>query len=267
MRTALYQVDAFTEEVFRGNPAAVCPLESWPEDSKLLAIAAENNLAETAFLVPEGEGYRLRWFTPRYEVQLCGHATLASGYVLLKLQETDLGQVRFETRSGALHVMLDGDYLSMDFPALPPRNCPNPPPQLAAGLASLNPREVLQNGAGDSVGNYFVVYETEEEVRRAHPKMAVIEQLHPAGVCITAPGREVDFVSRYFAPSYGIPEDPVTGSTHCALAPYWADRLQKSSLRARQLSERGGEVLCTVKGDRVILKGKAVLYLQGTIFV
>ena len=266
LRIPIFQVDAFTSEVFRGNPAAVCPLESWLDEGKMLAIAAENNLSETAFLVPNSGGYDLRWFAPRYEVQLCGHATLASAFVVFRTLDPEARSVRFDTCSGPLIVSCDGEWLAMDFPALPVSVSSKPPDSLLAGLDP-RPPVVLESTKNAAEGNYFCVYESEDELRSVHVDLALLEQLHPAGVCVTAPGRESDFVSRYFAPSYGIPEDPVTGSTHCSLALYWSARLHKTSLHARQLSARGGEMFCGPKGGRVILKGKAVLYLEGTIVV
>jgi predicted PhzF superfamily epimerase YddE/YHI9 len=262
MSLSLFHLNAFTNKPFAGNPAAVCPLTEWLDDDLLQAVAAENNLSETAFLVPRGEDYELRWFTPRCEVKLCGHATLASGYVVLQILATKRDSVRFETRSsGALTVTREGDRLAMDFPALVPWACDNPPAALSEGLGK-NPVEVVQ-----IEDNYFAVFENEEEVRNLHPDFRVLEQLHPAGVAVTAPGSDCDFVSRYFAPSYGIPEDPVTGSTHCSLAPYWAERLGKKKLRARQISQRGGELWCEVKRDRVILSGNVVLTLRGELLL
>ncbi|MBZ5679815.1 MAG: PhzF family phenazine biosynthesis protein [Acidobacteriia bacterium] len=263
MSLPIFHVNAFTDKPFRGNPAAVCPLTAWLDDHELQAVAAENNLSETAYFVRESDHYRLRWFTPKCEVNLCGHATLASAFVLLTILEPESHGVRFATRSGILAVQRDGGQLSMDFPALPPWTCGKPPAELKSGLGpSPSPVSVLQ-----IKDNYFVVYESEEEVRQVAPNFAILEALHPAGVAITAPGTHADFVSRYFAPSYGIPEDPVTGSTHCSLMPYWSQRLGKASLHAQQVSERGGELRCELAGDRVILKGKAVLTLQGSLLI
>jgi PhzF family phenazine biosynthesis protein len=259
----LFHVDAFTDQPFKGNPAAVCPLAAWLDDDLLRAVAAENNLSETAFFVPEEDHFRLRWFTPKCEVTLCGHATLASAFVLLTLFEPQRDMVRFATRSGMLTVSRTGDMLAMDFPSLAPWPCPNPPAELIGGLG----RTQGLMSVSQIQDNYFVVYESENDVRRVTPNFQVLEALHPAGVAITAPGKHADFVSRYFAPSYGIPEDPVTGSTHCSLAPYWAERLGKKSLHAQQVSQRGGELWCELAGDRVILKGKAVLTLQGSLLI
>jgi predicted PhzF superfamily epimerase YddE/YHI9 len=262
MPLSVFHVDAFTNKPFAGNPAAVCPLAGWLDDGLLQAVAAENNLSETAFFVPSGEHYELRWFTPRCEVKLCGHATLASAFVLLQILETNRDSVRFETRfSGALTVSRDGEVLAMDFPSLVPWTCAAPPAALIEGLGK-PPATVVQ-----IEDNYFAVYEREDDVRSICPDLRLLEKLHPAGVAITAPGENSDFVSRYFAPSYGIREDAVTGSTHCSLAPYWAQRLGKTNLHARQVSERGGELWCEVKGERVILKGNAVLTLRGELLI
>jgi predicted PhzF superfamily epimerase YddE/YHI9 len=263
MSLPLFHVDAFSDEPFKGNPAAVCPLKSWLDDKLLLAVAAENNLSETAYFVREGEQFHLRWFTPRCEVNLCGHATLASAFVLLTILEPQREVVSFATRSGILIVRRERNLLSMNFPALPPWNCPSPPPELIEGLGARSQRvSVLQ-----IKDNYFAVYDSEDDVRNVTPDLRLLEKLHPAGVAVTAPGKQADFVSRYFAPSYGIPEDPVTGSIHCSLAPYWAQRLGKTSLHARQVSQRGGELWCELAGERVVLKGKAVLTLQGSLLV
>lgn len=262
MHLRVFHVDAFTAKAFAGNPAAVCPLAEWLDDDLLRAVAAENNLSETAYFVPRGEGYELRWFTPRCEAKLCGHATLASGFVVMQILAPGCKSVRFETRfSGSLAVSREDDLWAMDFPALAPWSSANVPAGLIEGLGK-TPAAVMQ-----IEDNYFAVYESEDEVRRIRPDLRLLKKLHPAGVAITAPGRDTDFVSRYFAPSYGIPEDPVTGSTHCSLAPYWAKRLGRTVLHARQVSERGGELWCEVKGERVIIKGNAVLTLQGELLI
>lgn len=212
--------------------------------------------------MPNGDHYDLRWFTPRCEVKLCGHATLASGFVILQFLAPERSEVRFETRfRGALSVSRDGNLLAMDFPSLAPWECAAPPPALLEGLGKA-PASVVQ-----IEDNYFAVYESEEDVREIRPDFRLLEKLHPAGAGITAPGESCDFVSRFFVPSYGVPEDPVTGSAHSSLAPYWAQRLGKTSLFARQVSQRGGEIWCEVKGDRVILKGNAVLTLRGEILI
>ncbi len=271
MRIPLFHVDAFSDRPFSGNPAAVCPLQAWLDDGLLLKVAAEINLSETAFFVPRdgppGSGhYDLRWFTPRCEVNLCGHATLASAYVVLNLLHPGIESVRFETRfSGTLAVRKDGEMFSMDFPAMFAQPCPNQPDTLIRALGPGHlPATVLE--ANDT---YIAVYENESAIRNVRPDFALLEQLHPFAVSITAPGvdGDADFVSRYFAPSYGIPEDPVTGAAHCSLTPYWAQRLGKTSLHARQVSERGGELWCEMAGQRVIIKGSAVLTLKGTFVI
>lgn len=270
MKIPLFQVDAFTEKIFSGNPAAVCPLSHWLEEKQMLAIAAENNLSETAFCLldhPDQNGaYGLRWFSPKAEVQLCGHATLATAFVIFHLLRPGTTSVCFQTCSGPLEVRKEADSLAMDFPSLPLKPCEAVPKALLDGLHTF-PRVVLESGATAAERNYFAMYESEKDVRDAVPDLALLETLHPAGVCISAPGEQADFVSRYFAPSYGIPEDPVTGATHCSLGPYWSDRLGKSVLRARQISSRGGEMLVEPRGSRVTLKGKAILYLVGEISV
>ncbi len=264
MRIPLFHVDAFAEGPFSGNPAAVCLLGSWLDDGSLRKVATENNLSATAFLVPKAGGYELRWFTTRCEIRLCGHATLAAGLVVLQLLRPDLQTVHFETRHGGiLAVQKDVDLLSMDFPALAPGPCLNPPQGLGACLGLKDgPLAVLE--VNDT---YIAVLENEGVVASVVPDLARIEALHPFVVAITSRGKDADFVSRYFAPSYGVSEDPVTGSLNCALTPYWSKRLGKTQMRARQLSERGGELWCEMQGDRVILKGKAVLTMQGSLTI
>jgi len=262
-KVQIFQIDAFADTVFRGNPAAVCPLESWLDDSVLQAIAAENNLSETAFFVGRDGRYQLRWFTPRCEVDLCGHATLASAFVLFNELGLTGERVQFDTVSGPLWVVRDGRYLTMDFPSLPLLPCSNPPAALVEGLGA-EPAEVF---SVETDKNYYAVLENEAAVRSIRPDLAMVESLHPYGVAVTAAGKDVDCVSRYFAPGYGIAEDPVTGSIHCALAPYWGARLNKTRIVARQLSERGGELICENRGGRVHLSGRAVKYLEGAIFI
>jgi predicted PhzF superfamily epimerase YddE/YHI9 len=224
-------------------------------------VAAENNLSETAYFVCSGDLYELRWFTPRCEVQLCGHATLASAFVIMQFIAPGQNAVCFKTRfSGKLSVSRDVDLWAMDFPAFSPWPCLNPPKDLIEGLGKL-PASVMQ-----IEDNYFAVYDSPQDIVSLDPDLRLLEKLHPAGVAVTARGDDCDFVSRYFAPSYGIPEDPVTGSTHCSLAPYWAKILGKTRLHARQLSERGGELWCEVKEQRVMIKGQAVLTLRGEMF-
>ena len=260
MSLKLYQVDAFTSKVFGGNPAAVVPLDTWLPDSVMQAIAAENNLAETAFFVPETDGYGLRWFTPALEVPLCGHATLASAFVLFTEIAPHLEAIEFHSQSGTLTVTRKNDLLQMDFPRHRLTRV-EAPPALLAGLKT-PPAEVY---FAEENPNFYAVYETEAEVRRLSPDFAALLPLGSLGVAVTAPGTDCDFVSRYFAPGFGIPEDPVTGSTHCALAPYWAGRLSKTDFFARQVSTRGGELFCAVADQRVLISGQAVTYLRGEI--
>jgi len=259
MQLAMYQVDAFTSRRFAGNPAAVVLLKSELPDATLQAIAAENNLSETAFVLPAKDHYRLRWFTPRVEIDLCGHATLGTAFVLFETGAARGQTVRFETPSGTLNVFREAELLCMDFPARPAR-----PVECPAGLAEAlgaAPREV------HSSRDLMAVFETEELISGLQPDPARIAALDACAVMATAPGREADFVSRFFAPKLGIPEDPVTGSAHCTLVPYWAERLGKREFRALQLSERGGELLCEHRGERVILRGRVVEYLRGQITV
>lgn len=262
MRIPLFHVNAFTSGPFTGNPAAVCLLDSWLDDAALLKVAAENNLSATAFLVAAKEGYELRWFTPKCEIRLCGHATMAAGYVLLSVLQPDLDEMHFSTRfGGPLSVRKVEDKFAMDFPALIPSPCASVPEALSATLdLKTDPSEILE--VNDT---YIVVLENEKEIRSLAPDFSRIGKLHPHVVSVTAPGDDADFVSRYFAPSYGLPEDPVTGSVHCALTPYWSKRCKKSALHAKQLSERRGELLCELAGERVILKGRAELTLKATL--
>jgi PhzF family phenazine biosynthesis protein len=257
MRTPIFQVDAFTTRRFSGNPAAVMPMRSFPTDAVMQAIAAENNLAETAFLVREGADYRLRWFTPLVEVPLCGHATLASAAVVMERLEPSRKQVVFHSASGPLTVKRTSTGYVMDFPARPSRTV-HSPPGLVESLG-VTPTEVTVNAF-----NYLAVLESVAAVRALIPDMAGLARLDRSGVIVTAVGDGgYDFVSRYFAPAKGIPEDPVTGAAHCMLAPYWADRLGKSEFRAFQASKRGGEVICRLVDERVELEGSCVFYLEG----
>ena len=262
MRIPLYQVDAFTGSLFGGNPAAVCPLPEWLPETTMQSIASENNLAETAFFVRQAEGYLLRWFTPTVEVELCGHATLASGYVVTNILTPGRRSVRFDTlEAGPLEVTREDDLLAMDFPAWPPEQQPADPRILAA----------LGKVPGESFvarGRTLAVYERAEDVAALKPDFAAMRQVPGADAIVTAPGADgIDFVSRYFAPNHGVDEDPATGSAHCVLTPYWAKRLGKNELTARQISARAGDLHCTLRGDRVTLAGHAVLYLEGTVTV
>jgi predicted PhzF superfamily epimerase YddE/YHI9 len=261
MRLPIYQVDAFTDKLFGGNPAAVCPLEAWLPEATMQAIAAENNLAETAFFVREGGDYALRWFTPTVEVDLCGHATLASGHVVMSFLEPQRQSVSFRTaEAGTLVVARRADMLVMDFPARPATTAEAPPGLLAA--LGGKPREVLR------ARDHLVVYDSAAEIAALAPDLAALSKVECWAAIVTAPGENgIDFVSRFFAPAQGVPEDPVTGSSHTTLTPYWARRLGKTELEARQLSRRGGALRCTLKGDRVSIAGRAVLYLEGHITV
>ncbi|MCB1051359.1 MAG: PhzF family phenazine biosynthesis protein [Acidobacteria bacterium] len=256
---SMFQVDAFTDRRFSGNPAAVVVLERFPDEPLMQAIANENNLAETAFLVKEGNEYRIRWFTPVVEVPLCGHATLASAAVVLERLEPGRSQLVFHSASGPLPVHKTASGYSLNFPARPSAAIEAPRTLLDAIPAPV--REVRINAF-----NYLAILETADQVRQLKPDMAALKKLDRPGVIVSAPGdRSYDFVSRYFAPLKGIPEDPVTGAAHCMLAPYWAERLGKTAFRAFQASARGGEVLCRLLGDRVELTGLCVFYMEGTI--
>jgi PhzF family phenazine biosynthesis protein len=257
MKIPFYQIDAFAERAFSGNPAGVCPLESWLPDETLQNIGMENNLSETAFFVRRGEEFDLRWFTPEVEVNLCGHATLASAFVLYQFLGYAEPSIRFQTKSGLLTVERESDLLAMNFPAWPPTRC-DAPRELIEGLGK-EPREVLRNR------DYVAVYDSESDIRALAPDMQLLKGLDALGIIVTAPGDEVDFVSRFFAPGAGIAEDPVTGSAHCSLAPLWAERLSKTKLHARQLSPRGGEIFCEHLGERVRVSGRAVPFLTGEI--
>jgi PhzF family phenazine biosynthesis protein len=259
MRTRIFHVDAFTTHRFAGNPAAVLPMDRFLDDDTLKAIAAENNLPETAFLVPDSGDYRLRWFTPTVEVPLCGHATLASAAVVMERLEPGRNQVIFHTASGPLPVSrTDAGYV-MNFPAR--RSLRIPTPRALAESLGVDPVEVVVDDF-----NYLVLLENARTVRTLAPDIAAIAKLDRHGVIVTAPGDDgYDFVSRYFAPAKGIPEDPVTGGAHCALAPYWADRLHKAEFRAFQASRRGGVIICRVIGDRIELEGSCAFYLEGEV--
>ena len=259
MRLPIYQVDAFTDKLFGGNPAAICPLETWLPGATMQAVAAENNLAETAFFVREGGEYALRWFTPSVEVDLCGHATLASAHVVFNFLEPERESVRFRTlKAGTLVVSRGAGMLTMDFPARPAAPCEAPAGLLAALGGA--PREVLR------ARDHLVVYGSAAEIAALKPDLAALAQVDCWAAIVTAPGENgVDFVSRFFAPAQGVPEDPVTGRAHTTLTPYWAEKLGKDVLHARQVSKRGGEIYCQMRGDRVRLAGRAALFLRGEI--
>lgn len=260
MRSPIFQIDAFTDRRFAGNPAAVMPMDRFPADATMQAIAAENNLAETAFLVSDGAGdYRLRWFTPTVEVPLCGHATLASAAVVMERLEPGRESVVFHSASGPLAAKRAGKKFVLDFPAAsfePVRRV-----ERLVDALGVVPIEAMADGF-----NYLVVVDSAKVVRELVPDLAAVMDLDRSGVIVTARGDAgYDFISRYFAPALGVPEDPVTGSAHCLLAPYWAERLGKTSLNAYQASRRGGEITCRSIGDRVELEGGCVFYLEGTV--
>lgn len=266
MKIPIYQVDAFTSDVFSGNPAAVCILDFWLDDKYLQSIAAENNLSETAFLVRNGDGYELRWFTPITEIALCGHATLASAFVLFTLRQWAADSIRFMTRtSGQLVVTKHGNMFEMDFPARPASVQGSP-----AGLNDslrIAPEKIFGFEPTGDLPVIMAVLANEKEVREVQPDFSALAGVECRGAIITAKGDSSDFVSRYFAPRVGVPEDPVTGSAHCVLVPYWASVLGKNVLHAFQISKRGGELFCTNAGDRVRMSGRAALYLEGMITI
>jgi PhzF family phenazine biosynthesis protein len=260
MKIPIYQIDAFTNNVFSGNPAAVCPLNEWLEHGTLQLIAAENNLSETAFFVKQKNCYELRWFTPTMEVDLCGHATLASAFVIFNHLDLSLNEIVFKTtKAGTLIVKRENDLIAMDFPSRKAQPCKTSNVLIQA--FRIKPSEVLL------ARDYLVVFESEEQIKLLKPDMNRIMLLDSLGVIVTAPGTKSDFVSRFFAPKAGIPEDPVTGSAHSTLIPYWSERLNKKSTHAFQISPRGGELFCENLGERVKIAGKAVLYLEGAIYL
>lgn len=261
MTIPIYQADAFSSKLFGGNPAAVCPLNEWLPDEVMQNIAAENNIAETAFFVKTDNGYHLRWFTPELEIDLCGHATLATAHILY----TELGYtadaIEFSTQTaGTLTVTRNNGKYTLNFPARPPHPA-EMPDHLLQGLNNKMPKAVLRSR------DYFVVYENEKDIIDLQPDFTALSKVEGIGIIVTAPGTQADFVSRFFAPAAGIPEDPVTGSAHCNLIPYWAQKLGKDQLHAYQLSARKGELWCEQKGDRVLMSGNAVTYLKGEIYI
>jgi PhzF family phenazine biosynthesis protein len=260
MKLRLFQIDAFASRVFAGNPAAVVPLAGWLDDATLQAIATENNLSETAFLFGGGGDYEIRWMTPAAEVDLCGHATLASAWLVFNELEPGRTEVVFQSKSGPLRVAAKGDRLALDFPSRPPEPAD-------AQLGRLGEALGRAPAAALAARDLMAVFEREEDVQALAPDMKKVAAFDCTGVIATAAGSDCDFVSRFFAPTFGIPEDPVTGSAHCTLVPYWAKRLGKTSLTARQISPRGGELFCEDRGDRVEIAGHAVLYLDGMIDV
>ncbi len=257
MELNLYQIDAFADIPFEGNPAAVIPLEIWLPDSIMQSIAEENNLSETAFFVPRSRGFHIRWFTPKTEVDLCGHATLAAAYVLFNILGYNSDKIEFESKTGPLTVFQKDNWLIMDLPAQPPIPC-DIPGEIVKAFDKV-PIECLRSE------DYIVVFETESDILSIKPDIDYLKKLDLRGVIITARSRQYDFVSRFFAPKYGIDEDPVTGSAHTQLIPYWAKKLGKTKMRVKQVSSRGGELVCELRNDRALISGKAVKFLEGKI--
>lgn len=259
MELKIYQVDAFTGELFGGNPAAVCPLENWIDEKLMQSIANENNLSETAFFVKRNDDFEIRWFTPAVEVDLCGHATLASGFVLFNILKYDKNVIHFSSKSGILSVRKNGEKLTLDFPAdtLAETGLGN---EISAALG-IKPLKVLK-GRSD----ILVVLSSQAEVEKLDPEFAKLKKIAARGIIVTAPGIETDFVSRFFAPQSGINEDPVTGSAHTTLTPYWAAELNKTEMTALQLSKRRGSLNCRINGGRVEISGMARLYMEGKIY-
>jgi PhzF family phenazine biosynthesis protein len=256
----IYQVDAFTDKLFSGNPAAVVPLQEWLAEELMQKIAAENNLAETVFFVKENNGYRIRWFTPEVEVELCGHATLASAFVLFNCLRFEGNKIEFQSLSGLLSVTKNGELLTLNFPA--------------ASLTSTELRaDVATALGGEPVELYWnkndlvAIFKSQKEIENLKPDFEAVKKISKHGVITTAPGNDVDFVSRCFFPSSGINEDPVTGSAHTKFTPYWAGKLGKPKLTAKQISKRGGDLICVLAGERVLISGKAKLYMVGEIYI
>lgn len=257
MNLVKYQIDAFTNEVFKGNPAAVVPLDYWLDDKLMQNIALENNLSETAFFTKKDDHYHIRWFTPTSEVDLCGHATLASAFVIANFIK-DFSEIRFESRSGDLFVEKDNDFFTLNFPAR------NPQPAKSEEVESvfpIKPKEILFDKS------YLVIFENENQIREMNFEIKKLLNFKTHGAIISAEGNEVDFVSRFFAPDVGIDEDPVTGYAHTILTPFWAKKLNKSLLTAEQVSKRSGKLKCEFKGDRVYISGSAVLYSKSEIYL
>ena len=260
MQLPIFQVDAFASETFKGNPAAVVPLDEWLPDHVMQSIAMENNLSETAFFVPTQVGFEIRWFTPLAEVNLCGHATLATAHVIFNEAKFNSNEVQFGSRSGILTVKKEADKLKLDFPA--------------DSFTEVELSQEIINAVGETPvkafkgkTDYLLIYKNEDAISKINPNFHLLKKAEARGVCVSAPGNEVDFVSRFFAPSVGINEDPVTGSAHTTLTPFWSNELEKTKLTALQLSQRGGELEVELQNDRVSISGKAVTYLQGEIFV
>jgi PhzF family phenazine biosynthesis protein len=260
MKLQIYQADAFAAGLFKGNPAAVVPLTKWLNDETMQLIAMENNLSETAFFIPEGNQFHIRWFTPKAEVKLCGHATLASAHILFNELNFQSEQIEFNSKSGILTVKKTGDKLQLDFPADFAAEV-EPVPVFAEAFG-IQPSTTLKGRT-----DYLLLFDSEEIIRNIEPNFQLLYQSDARGIMVTAKGNKVDFVSRFFAPGVGIDEDPVTGSAHTTLIPFWANRLNKTEMTALQLSARGGELWCSLSDDRVLIAGKAVTYLRGEIEV
>lgn len=262
MKITLYQIDAFTESVFEGNPAAVCILDNWIDAHLMQRISAENNLSETAFAVKKNNTYEIRWFTPTVEIDLCGHATLATAFILFRYIETNETSIEFYShRSGVLNVRLEtNENLTLNFPqSIATKTEENTALNKALGKA---PKETYK-----STFDYMLVYDSQKEIEALQPDLSALSKIKTRGVMVTAPGDSVDFVSRFFAPASGIDEDPVTGSAHCTLTPYWNNKLEKNTLIAKQISKRGGDLICQLDGDRVKISGKCALYMIGEIHI
>ncbi|MCU0370008.1 MAG: PhzF family phenazine biosynthesis protein [Bacteroidales bacterium] len=260
MQVPLYQVDAFTDRLFGGNPAGVCPLEQWLPDETMQKIAMENNVSETAFFVKKGDGFHIRWFTPKVEVNLCGHATLASAHVIFQYMDFKGDMISMESRSGVLKVRKEGDLLILDFPGNKPQRTPLPDDFVQS--LNITPVQCFR-GKED----YLLLYKSQREIESLVPDFRRMEKTDARAVIVTAPGDRVDFVSRFFAPRVGIDEDPVTGSAHTVLIPFWAEKLGKTEMNALQLSRRGGVIFCRLNGDRVDIGGRAVTFMKGEMFI
>ena len=263
MQLPIYQVDAFTNTLYKGNPAAVCPLNEWLPKSTMQAIAAENNLAETAFFVKKGADFDLKWFTPTVEIDLCGHATVATAKIIYDYLGYTEPEIRFHSNSGLLTVSREGDWLYLNFPSYPPVQVETPPAGLLEGLGITQAQAIWKGRTND----YMVVLDSQEIIQNLLPDFRILKSVAARGIIVTAKGDEVDFVSRFFGPASGIDEDPVTGSAHTVLTPYWSEKLGKTSISATQGGVRKGQLHCVLKGDRVDLMGKAQTYMQGSIFI
>lgn len=260
MELSIYQIDAFSKVLFKGNPAAVCPLDNWISDELMQAIAMENNLSETVFFVKEGEGFHIRWFTPEVEVDLCGHATLAASYVIFEVLKHTGNKIVFSSKSGALEVTRESDGMfTLNFPITPYEKCEVP----SVLYDALNTNILETYSSMDLV----VLLSSQAEVETLRPNMELLKTIKHRGTIVTAPGNEVDFVSRFFGPQSGVNEDSVTGSAHTILAPFWGKKLNKNKMVARQLSQRGGELICELENNRVKMSGYAKCFMTGTIFL